>query len=94
MRLLQNDMGELSKTEVLNETEAVLVFDHLDIGERGVYSCSVSNGVNTTGSSEAIVSIEGQVFLLYNNEIFETTILRKPKRFLLSYTGHNYNNYA
>lgn len=50
----------LENVPVLNETDAVLVFESVGPVDRGVYTCSVSNDLGTNISDPVILSIDGR----------------------------------
>jgi hypothetical protein len=49
------------EVQVENEVDAVLVFDEVVPGDRGVYSCFVSNDVGNVTSNQVILSIDGEL---------------------------------
>lgn len=50
-----------NKEVVANETGPSLTFEAVQPSDRGVYSCSASNDLDTVNSSNALLSIRGKL---------------------------------
>ena len=60
--VLRENANETLVDEPLpNEIESLLTFEGVRPVDRGVYSCSATNRLNTSYSSELILSIEGKL---------------------------------